>query len=339
MKIWISAGEVSGDALGALLADALRRVQPAVQLAGIAGPAMRERGVASSVDALRFAHAGWSSVLQNLPDLVSALRSAGSALDAFAPDLFVAIDSPGLNRILLRRAVTRGCRVAWLAPPQLWAWKNRRIPALEGMDVYPLHAFETDALEKAGARPHWLGYPGPRPAGPTRPGGRLLVLFPGTRHAWRKRHERLFREAAQCAGLDLDTVVAVPHGRTPGPGEMKVDQALEQASLALAMPGTGVLEASLRRVPTLVAASPGRMDLWVGRRRLEAGPLSLPNRILGSSVLPELLECPSAVELGRALGDLWSRREEVSSQLAGLEERLGEPGAMERIAQALLGKG
>jgi lipid-A-disaccharide synthase len=337
MRIWLSAGEVSGDALGAHLADALRRVRPDVWLAGIAGPSMRATGLEPCLDASRFSHAGWSSVVRNLPALALDVRRAGKAMDAFAPDLVVAIDAPGLNRILLRRALSSGMRVAWLAPPQLWAWRKRVVPELDGMDVYPLHSFEVEALAKAGARPRWYGYPGTRPGREKSPDGRLLVLLPGTRPAWRARHEGLFREAARCSGLDLDAVVAVPAGHPPGSGEMPVEQAFESAALCLAMPGTGVLEACSRGIPTVVAASPGRLDLWLARRRVAPGPLSLPNRILGGPELPELLEGPGPEELGAALRTLWQRREELSALGTLLRERMGEAGAMDRIALDLLG--
>lgn len=336
MRVWISAGEVSGDRLGASLARELRRLAPEAELAGIAGPRMREAGVEARGDALMFAHAGWTSVVGNLPRLLASARSAQRAMVDFGPDLFVAIDAPGLHRFQVRAARARGIRVAWLAPPQLWAWKARRIPELEDMPVYPLHAFELDSLTRAGARPRWYGYPGSRPGYPAHPEGRLLSLLPGTRPAWRRRHERLFREAADLARLDLDVVVAVPEGVPPGPGEMEVGSALANSALAMAMPGTGVLEAAWMRIPTLVAAHPGKLDLWWGGRKLVDGPLSLPNRILGEEILPELLRRPDRMELGRALGELWTRRETVSSKLAQMDRAMGDSQAMGQIARNLL---
>jgi lipid-A-disaccharide synthase len=108
--------------------------------------------------------------------------------------------------------------------------------------------------------------------------------------------------------------------------------------LALALPGTGVLEAALARVPTVVAARPGRLDAALARRRLVAGPLSLPNRILGREVFPELLGLPTAQELAHALEHLWRRRESVRQDLDGLEQALGDPGACDRLAEHLLDK-
>lgn len=339
MKVWISAGEVSGDRLGALLARELFRLRPDLEIAGIAGPLMRGAGVQGRADALRFAHAGWSSVLRDLPGLAKAVWGGERALDRFAPDLVVAIDAPGLNRRMVRRARAAGSKVAWLAPPQLWAWRARRVPELDGLDVYPLHAFEREDLERAGARPRWHGFPGPRPWEGRASGGTHLVLLPGSRPSWRRRHEALFRMAAEQASLGLGIAVAVPEGHPCQEGELPVDQALDRAALVLAMPGTGVLEAACRGVPAVVAAHPGWLDRAMASRRVAKGALSLPNRILGESVLPEHLGTPGAPELAQALRALWCRRREVSRRLENLAEAMGDGGAMGRIALDLVEHG
>lgn len=336
MRIWLSAGELSGDRLGARLASELRALDPGVVLGGVAGPEMLRAGVVAHGDALAFAQAGWGSILRNLPRLALDVRRARRAVMAFRPDLFVAIDAPGVNRLLLRSMLAAGVRVAWLAPPQMWAWRERHVPELAGMDVYPLHAFERDALERSGARARWFGFPGRRPEAQGVGGRDLLALLPGSRASWKARHEPLFRDAAHRAGLPLETVVAIPEGREPGDGEMVVGAALSRAALALALPGTGVLESALHGVPTLVAARPGRLDLWIARGCVASGALSLPNRILGESVFPEMLGTPSARDLADALGSLWERRNEVRGRLDSLADALGPPDAMAAIARHLL---
>lgn len=336
MRIWLSAGELSGDRLGARLATELRSLDPGVVLGGVAGPEMRRVGVVPRGDAMVFAHSGWGSILRHLPRLAMEAFRLRRAAIAFRPDLFVAIDAPGANRILLRRVRASGIRAAWLAPPQLWAWRERNVRELSDMDVYPLHAFERDALVASGARAHWFGFPGCRPGAKAAGSRDLLALLPGSRPSWRTRHEPLFRDAAREAGLPLEAVVAVPEGRDPAEGEGSVDDVLSRSALALALPGTGVLESALHGVPTLVAARPGRFDLWIARGRVAPGPLSLPNRILGETVFPEMLGTPSVRELADALGALWARRDEVRGRLDRLADELGPPDAMAAIARDLL---
>jgi len=339
VRIWVSAGEVSGDRLAARLVRALAERDPGLDVAGLAGPAMRAAGVRPCGDALDFALAGWTSVLWKLPGLVRRGRNALAAARAFRPDLVVVFDAPGLHRPMLRALRADGVRCAWVAPPQLWAWKHRRIPELRGLEAFPLFDFEQEPLRRAGALVRWWGFPGARPNRLAyRAEGDVLALLPGSRPAWRRRHEALFRRAAELASVPLRPLVAVPEGASRGEGEAFAHDLWKEAALGLALPGTGVLEAALAGVPTVVAARPGRLDAWIARRALADGALSLPNRILGRDVLPELLGEPAAEDLAGALDDLWRRRDAVRAELEGLESALGDPSAIDRLADHLLDK-
>jgi len=338
MRVWISAGEISGDRLAARLVDALGRQNPSLEFAGLAGPAMRAAGVDVKANAMDFALSGWSSVAPRLPWLVwNGLRMLREA-KRFRPDLAVVVDSPGLHRPVLRAMRREGTRCAWLAPPQLWAWRDRVVPELRGLEAYPLHRFEAAALEKTGAHVHWFGFPGERRsfsfddqvAMPN------LALLPGSRPSWRARHEDLFREAAERAALPLRPIVAIPDGICPKEGEGNVGDVLRESALALALPGTGVLEAALAGVPSVVAARPGAIDSWIARRRLVEGRFSLPNRILAEDLIPECLGNPTAIELADRLRSLWESRDAVRSRLARLHEEMGPQDAMDSIADDLL---
>jgi len=284
-----------------------------------------------------FSHSGWESVLARAPRLLwSAWRYLAHA-KAFAPDLVVAVDAPGLHTPLLNRFRRRGVRCAWVAPPQIWAWRDRNPPVLRGLRVHPMHEFEVGSLRRAGADTVWLGYAGPRAA---RAEGRrdLLVLLPGSREAWRQRHAGLFLEAARIADTGLDVVFV--HPEPPSATEfglpcLRPEEALPRAGLALTLPGTATLEIALQETPAVVAARPGHLDAWLAGSRLSEGPFALPNRILGRAVYPELLgpdvrakDLAQALRTGRERGS----RE---SELAGFRESLGPADACDRIAQSL----
>lgn len=337
MRILLSAGEVSGDRIGALLATAIAEIDPAAELAGCAGRAMAATGVRPLADPAVFSHSGWESVLTHAPRILwAAWRYLRSAL-AYAPDLVVAVDAPGIHAPLLDRFRRKGVRCAWVAPPQLWAWRDRRPSVLRGLRVFPLHEFEVDALREAGAEPLWHGYPGPR--GSRQAGIRdLLVLLPGSREAWRRRHVPLFLEAAREADTGLEPVFVHPSptsSRERGLACLSPEMAFPRAALALTIPGTATLEIALRGIPAVVAARPGRLDAWLGARRLSAGPFSLPSRILGRAIYPELLG-PGirSADIARALR---LAREHGSREWdpAALRGRLGPEDACDRIARSL----
>jgi len=341
VKILLSSGEVSGDAIGGRLADGFRWCLPSVELAGCAGPSMESAGVRALAGIEAFSHAGWVSVASRLPWVAwNAWRYLGK-IDRFSPDLVVAIDAPGLHGPLLRRCAAKGIRRAWVAPPQLWAWKNRSVPLLRGMDVYPAHGFEIPSLARAGANAFWWGFPGGRPEARSSMERPLLALFPGSRSAWRRRHARWFLALARQAGLPLEPVFVHP-GAGAGGLEHGVRclpplDALSGAALALCLPGTATVEAAMWGVPAVVAARPGRVDLFLARDRLSEGSKVLPNRILGADVFPEFYAGDaSSVRVVAALRESYRNRREIASRLDGLREALGVDDAPRRIAEHVL---
>lgn len=336
LSIWLSAGEVSGDRLAARVARAMTLRDPGIRLTGFAGPAMRREGVFPAGDAMTFALSGWSAVVPRLPWLVLALQGAVRRALREKPDLVVAFDAPGFHRVFLQRIRKAGLATAWVAPPQLWAWRHRVEPVLQGMETFPLHEFEQEALRRQGARVRWVGFPGDIPSTESCGSREFLALLPGSRPAWARRHRDLFLEAAHRSGLPLAPMVAIPSGRKANTGEMECSALWGRSALALALPGTGVLEAALAGIPTVVAARPGWIDRSLAKSRLVDGVLSLPNRILGEELLPEFLGTPTAEILAEALRTLWLRRQQVARRLAKLPAKMGEDGALERLSEALL---
>lgn len=343
MRILLSSGEMSGDAIGGRLAHGFRRTLPSVELAGCVGASMAAAGVRALAGVGAFSHAGWVSVLSRLPWVAWNAWSYFRRVDRFAPDLVVAVDAPGLHGPLLRRCSRKGVRCAWVAPPQLWAWKNRSVPLLRGMDVYPAHRFEIPDLERAGANVFWWGFPGERPCDPPSPDRPLLAMFPGSRSAWRDRHARWFVSLARQAGLPLEPVLVHPDpgacGMEQGVRRLFPGQALPAAALALCLPGTSTLQTAMWGVPTVVAARPGRIDLWIAGRRLSPGSKVLPNRILGEGIFPEFYaEQATSERVVEALREAWRNRREIASRLVGLPDALGDDDAPLRIAGHALGR-
>ncbi len=340
MKILLSCGELSGDSIGAVLAKEFQKIDPRAELAGCTGPKLRDADVATLASATDFAHSGWSSVLANLPWLVWKAWFYSRKVEAFSPDLVVVLDAPGLHTPLVRWARRKNIPVAWVAPPQLWAWKDRSPKILNGLLVYPLHQFEMESMERVGAKPYWWGYPGPRP--PTPPVGpkNILALLPGSRTAWRHRHRPLFAQAAALADLDLETVFVHPQppasGKECGLRCLTPQEAFPNAALALTLPGTATLELGLWSVPGVVAACPGALDLFLAKRRLSDGYRALPNRILNQPVFPEFYHHhATAGKLGEELARLFEARHQVQSRLRGLSSHLGSEDAAPKIARSI----
>ncbi len=329
LRLLVSCGEISGDALAARTVTALRTRHPELEAAGCGGSQLAAAGAEIILPQERISFIGWSAPLARLGRLWSDRRQFLSKAADWNPDAVLLVDAPGWNRGLLRWARKRGLPVHWIAPPQLWAWKRRRAPWLGGVSVQPLFKFEMPCLERWGAHVHWRGFPR-SPVSPSQ-GIPLLALLPGTRETlWRACLPR-FAETAEALGWRA--AVAVPQIPSPelaaacaglGLVWMPAEDLLSSAGLCLAVPGTGCLDVARRGIPLVVSAVLPRLDTWLAGRLLTPGSRALPNRILGRPCIEEFYGPAATVEaLTAALQRAVQHTEEFRAQAPLLEERLG----------------
>ena len=103
-RILLSAGEASGDRLGAGLARHLRALRPDVDLVGMGGDEMADAGVRLVCHASEVAVVGFVEVLTHLPAVLAAMQRLERVLDDERPDLVVPVDFPDFNLRLAARA-------------------------------------------------------------------------------------------------------------------------------------------------------------------------------------------------------------------------------------------
>ncbi|MBX3469128.1 MAG: lipid-A-disaccharide synthase [Planctomycetes bacterium] len=225
LRVFISAGEHSGDSHGAALAKRLRQRAPDVVIEGLGGPLMREAGVELRMDFVQHAAMGLLPVLKKLPLFRGVLRETAAHLRAHPPDVLVPIDYPGFNLRLSGRAREAGVPVCYYVSPQVWAWRPGRIHRISRLvdHMMTLFPFEVPLYEAVGVPCTFVGHPlfdelrtrRPSPAfraglglAPDVP---LLGLLPGSRRQEVERNLPLeLRAAALVAKEDPRVRFAVP---------------------------------------------------------------------------------------------------------------------------------
>ena len=334
MRVLISAGEPSGDLLGAELARGLRERLPELELAGLAGPAMREAGVEAIARVEDLSVMGVVEVLAELPRILKVRSAMFEALQA---ELLVVVDAPDFNLPLARRAVAAGIPVVFLGSPQVWAWRAGRAAEIAELaqEVICLLPFEPPIYEALGARARFLGHPAAGRVRWSEP-GQGTALLPGSRGSELSRLLEPMLEAAQ----ELSGPLRL--GRAPGaelpdlPENIEVVEGLEAAARpsarALVASGTATLELACMGRPMVVAYKVNPITYAIGKALVDGVEhIALPNLILGRRAVPELLQDFQAADLVQAL-------EGVEAQLPDLAEvrdLLRGEGAVERIADAV----
>lgn len=127
MKIFISAGEPSGDLHAANLIHAIRERAPDAEFLGYGGPKMTEAGATLLYPLVDLAVMWFLSVFQNIATFLRLIVRADRCFRDEKPDAVVLVDYPGLNWWIARRARARGVPVFYFVPPQLWAWAGWRV--------------------------------------------------------------------------------------------------------------------------------------------------------------------------------------------------------------------
>jgi lipid-A-disaccharide synthase len=364
VRIFVSAGETSGDRHAAALIRALRTRVGAVEVRGLGGPSLAAEGADLIAHTADLSVIGFSEIVPRLPFFLRTFQKAIREIETWKPDLVLPVDYPGFNLRLGRKARVRGVPVVYYIAPQVWAWRRERRPGIaRAVDrllvVFP---FEVDLFREAGIDTTFVGHPlldlepGSTPEETRQSlgfstGDTVLALLPGSRP----------QEVAQILpGLLPGTLPLVGEGvrivvsRAPGLPDHLFRMAehfgcgvwtgpardlAAAADAALVASGTATLETGLRGTPMAVVYRTGGMNWTLARALVRIRTVGLVNIAAGGDRVPELLQdalVPKRVEhlARRILFDPEERREQ-KTYLAGLRDRLGGTGAADRAAEAV----
>ena len=369
LRIAVVAGEASGDRLGAGLIRSLRAGPVEVEVAGVAGPAMREAGCRAMLDSSEFAVMGLAEIVRHLPRLWMLRRRLLRRLGEFRPDVFVGVDSPELNLGLAGRLKRRGVRTVQYVCPSIWAWRSGRARRIRrNCDrVLCLLPFEPALLREKGVEAVFVGHPiadeqAPERSGspPARKDDLLVALLPGSRSseisrigppiaraaAWLKERRPGVRfSTAATSGQGREQFDAILRRFAPGVEvsreSVNARNLLARADLAAAASGTVTMEAMVCGCPLVAVYRVVPLTAWIARvfRLLKTPHIALPNILAGRKLVPELLQERARGEtVGAELLRLYDdpgARQTMRAEFACLTESLGR-GVNDRAAQAVL---
>jgi lipid-A-disaccharide synthase len=357
-RIFISAGEPSGDLHGAGVVRALFQRYPGATIEALGGPHMQQAGAILRYHMEGLAAFGVVEVVTKIRAHYHLLRALQEDFRVGRYDLAVLVDYPGFHVRVAEAAHRAGTKVLYYIAPQLWAWRPERARRLAAAvdRLAVVLPFEQTFFGRLGLRSEYVGHPlVDRGAGPSRaqaraqlgiaPGTRVLGLFPGSRGQEIRRLWQPFRDAARQllreGSCDRVLVAGTATGVYPDPGPIEILRGsaiplFAAADAALAKSGTTTLEAALAGTPMVVAYRVHPLSWAVFQRVRTVRWVSLVNLVADREIVPELLqERATAAELTAALRPLLNpadpRTMAQRDGLAMVRERLGQPGASTRV--------
>lgn len=369
-KILISAGEASGDIHAAAVTAALKRIDSTTEVFGMGGDELRAAGGEVLFDIKDHGVMGFVEVLKKLPDLFKLRREFARVMDERKPDCLVVVDYPGFNMKLAKLAHDKGIPVVSYIAPSAWAWNKGRAKNVAKIvdKVACIFPFEYDVYKEAGAPVEFVGHPLVDIVHPTmeraeaeawvgkEPGRPLVLLMPGSRLMEIERMLDVILEGAKLLQKQMPQVqFAMPRAGTiplemlqskiqTSGLEVKITEGhnydlFSVADLALATSGTVTLEAAMCGLPSVILYRTSAITAFIARRVINIPNIGLPNIVAGRQILPELLqEELTPAKLAATAVELLApeRRPQLEANLAYMKERLGEPGAVNRVAQLIL---
>lgn len=356
LKLFILAGEPSGDRIAADLVTRLR-AKVEVTLSGVGGDELIGQGLKPLFPMSDLAVMGLTDVLLRLPLLLWRIEQTARAIVAGNPDIVVLVDAQDFSKRLAKRVKALGFTrpILLYVAPSVWARAPHRAKALAPLfdEVLAVLPFEPAVMTQLEGPPtHYVGHPSLAEGIPTSAGmdRGLVALLPGSRNGELRRHLPLLGEvAAQLAGHPAVSGFFIPTLRSlearlraetadwPVPVTIVANRAerralYQQSVLALSVSGTATLELALARVPMVVVYV---LDKPQAREfdRIGRPQVGLPNIVLGRIVTDELIttgpepETLKAAAL-RLLDNKKARQDQIAAfgELADLME-LGTPEA------------
>lgn len=369
-RIFIAAGEHSGDRFGAALAGAILRRRPDARLSGVGGPRMSGAGVRLLADTTVHAGMGLFYALKGVNNWARIFRRCVADFNHEAPDVIVPIDNPGFNLRLAEFARGHGVPVCYYVSPQVWAWMPHRIHRIgrivdRMMTILP---FEKRLYDEIGVDCRYVGHPAldympqvrldERFVSDLRAGDAMPVaLLPGSRRqevrhtfpilcdaALVLQHEvpgLVFHVgAADWAHIDEIKSILSTKGLTARVHLGRTAELMKGSRICLIVSGTATLEAAFYRTPMVIVYRAGAWARHLAPLLLRVRHISLVNIVAGREAVPEFLKFDDdALPVARAAQTLLTDRAEWEKCRQSLEEVmtvLGPGGSCERAAEAVL---
>ncbi len=369
-RILISAGEASGDLYAGAVTRGIKQLNPEAEVFGMGGDCLREAGGEVLFDIKDHSLMGFVEVLKKLPDVWKLRNAFIDLMEKRKPDVLLTIDYPGFNMRLAKLAKERGINVVYFIAPQVWAWRPGRAADVAKVTdkIACIFPFECDFYKSYGADIEFIGHPLVDTVKPSlsrkeaeelagkRTGHPLILLMPGSREMEIQRLLPVMLDAVKILKQkrpELD--FAIPRAATIAKEilEDSVRQAglnirlieghnydvMSVADLAIVTSGTVTLEAAMCGLGCEILYKSSPVSFWIAKRVVKIPNIGLPNIVAGRQIEPELLQddCTPENISSTALELLEPERfAQLQRDLQEVKEKLGEPGAVKRVAELVL---
>lgn len=352
MRVFVSAGDISGDNHAARLVRELRSLVPKLEVYGIGGDRLKEEGAQIYFHLDDLSVVGIGEVFGRLPAILRAKRGTRRILKTVPPDVVLLVDYPGFNLPLAKTAHVMGLKVVYYIPPQIWAWGRYRVRYIKRWvdKIITILPFERDFYRGHGIDTVFVGHPLLDAIDKKREEDRFIALLPGSRMSEIKNMlslllsiskvfpdegfiiplaSRRHRDFVTLLVERINPKVAVNVGSTY--------EILSRSKLAVTASGTATLECAIIGVPLIIVYKVSLLTWIFARAVVDIPHIGLVNLVAGERIVPEFIQGEAIEEkivpVVRRL--LEGEGEKMKEKLDGVRKMLGGKGASRRAAEVV----
>jgi lipid-A-disaccharide synthase len=366
-RIYIIAGEASGDLHGANLLKELYKLDSSISVRAWGGDRMKNEGATLVKHISDLAFMGFIEVLLNLSTILKNINFCKKDILEFKPDVLLLIDYPGFNLRIAQWAKKNGIKVHYYISPQVWAWKKSRVKIIKASvdKMYSILPFENDFYKQFDYETQYVGHPlldevenfnqvrltkdeflnkNKLSQVP------IISILPGSRKQEIKVKLPIMLDAVKSL-KNYQIVIAGAPNQTAKMYEEFERQGckiifgqtydlLSNSEAAIVTSGTATLETAILNIPEVVCYKGSWISYFIARSLIKINYISLVNLIMDEQIVKELIqgECnPFKIreELDLLLNDK-NYREAMLSNFEIMREKLGGQGASKKVAHSLL---
>ena len=359
MKIYLIAGEKSGDQHAGALLNQLLKIIPDLEARCVGGESLKNAGGTLFLNYSEINFMGISDVVLNIIKIKSRINSIQDDIEVFMPDAIIHIDASSLNMRIAKFAKKLGIKTLYYIAPKIWAWNTKRVYELKKIfsKIFVIFPFEKKFYLSYEVPVSYAGNPSleaiskyhlvtPKSALKAQ----YIALLPGSRpqevektlpiyvELVKRMPSRQFRLAA----LSVLPINLYAPALTCSNLELIMDSPydlLSGAEAAVVVSGTATLETALFNVPQVVCYRTSALTAFVGKLVLKIPFISLVNLVAEKEVVTELLQSDfSAKNVEAELLKIvsgGSRRAQMLKDYAAIKESLGHPNASATAAREI----
>ncbi|MDA0901924.1 MAG: lipid-A-disaccharide synthase, partial [Proteobacteria bacterium] len=329
LKIFLIAGESSGDILGAKLIKAIKQEIPQkeIEFLGVGGIRMAEQNLHSIFPMSELSLMGFAEIIPHIPKLLNRIKQTANAIIEQKPDIVVTIDSPDFCFRVIKRlkktAFGQKVKKVHFIAPSVWAYRPKRAQKVAQLFdlLLAILPFEPPYFEKHGLKTVFIGHPITeneelenkqesvdfRQKYEIDPDKILLCLTPGSREGEVKRIlPEMIKAANILARKHPDLVVAIPAVKKTHAfikehltafemkvvlvGEEEKSSIFKASNVAIAKSGTNTLELAMAKLPMIVTYKANILTYLLVKMMAKIKFANLINLIFNQELIPELLQ-------------------------------------------------